>query len=363
MTVPTAASLHVDDIWTGLGISEGAQHLGAFSGSTIADNQTVKAAIQALETAVEGKAAVNASTTGSAGSLKSPATTGLTTITGPGAGQTRNVTIPDANLTIGTLTENKLCLGTATGFNCNNDSLSISTISPTTLNLPSTNADPATTAGQIRHDSTDTDASAGGILEWWDGTNTRRVVDIAAVAAANYTVVTKEEYLPIRYAEDDDSVTAPGAAAEIGTTTMIGRSFVEDADNGVVFWWKVPSDYVGGIKYRVTYAIQTTAGADETVAFALSGCSVGDSDGIACAEGTAINVTDELSDAYVGDTDVIITGWSTEVTVTNIAAGEMAKLLFIRDVSEDDYDDADDNVKVVGIEIKYKARIFGVDAY
>lgn len=41
------------------------------------------------------------STTGSAGSLKSPATTGVTTITGPGAGTTRVLTIPDSNMTLG----------------------------------------------------------------------------------------------------------------------------------------------------------------------------------------------------------------------------------------------------------------------
>jgi hypothetical protein len=42
----------------GLGLSEGDQHLGVFTGTTINDNVTVKAALQALETAVEGKQAV-----------------------------------------------------------------------------------------------------------------------------------------------------------------------------------------------------------------------------------------------------------------------------------------------------------------
>ena len=45
-------------------------------------------------------AAPNASTTGSAGSLKSPTTTGLTTVTGPAAGQTRAKTVRDADDTI-----------------------------------------------------------------------------------------------------------------------------------------------------------------------------------------------------------------------------------------------------------------------
>jgi hypothetical protein len=49
---------------------------------------------------LDKKAAVNASTTGSAGSVKSNATTGIMQITGPAAGSTRVVTIPDANVTI-----------------------------------------------------------------------------------------------------------------------------------------------------------------------------------------------------------------------------------------------------------------------
>jgi hypothetical protein len=51
--LPTAASLSVDDLITLSGVSEGATHLGIFSGTTITDNQTLKAAIQILETAVE----------------------------------------------------------------------------------------------------------------------------------------------------------------------------------------------------------------------------------------------------------------------------------------------------------------------
>ena len=53
VAIPTAASLAVDDLITLSGVAEGAANLGAFTGSTIADNQTVKAALQALETFVE----------------------------------------------------------------------------------------------------------------------------------------------------------------------------------------------------------------------------------------------------------------------------------------------------------------------
>lgn len=48
------ADLSVDDLITLSGVSEGAANLGTFTGTTIADNQTVKQALQALETSIEG---------------------------------------------------------------------------------------------------------------------------------------------------------------------------------------------------------------------------------------------------------------------------------------------------------------------
>jgi len=47
---------HIDNVVSLTGVSKDAANLGTFTGSTIADSSTVKAAIQALETAVETKA-------------------------------------------------------------------------------------------------------------------------------------------------------------------------------------------------------------------------------------------------------------------------------------------------------------------
>lgn len=47
------ALLSIDDLVTLSGVSDGAVNLGTFTGSTISDNQTIKSALQALETAVE----------------------------------------------------------------------------------------------------------------------------------------------------------------------------------------------------------------------------------------------------------------------------------------------------------------------
>ena len=49
-----ANETHVDNMATLTGMAKDSTHLGAFSGAVIADNQTVKAALQALETRVEG---------------------------------------------------------------------------------------------------------------------------------------------------------------------------------------------------------------------------------------------------------------------------------------------------------------------
>ena len=56
----TANETHIDNMATLTGVAKDSTNLGTFSGSTIADDQTLKAALQALETAVE--AAGSAST-------------------------------------------------------------------------------------------------------------------------------------------------------------------------------------------------------------------------------------------------------------------------------------------------------------
>lgn len=58
----TKASLDVDHLITLSGVSDAADDLGTFTGSTITDSETVKGALQDLETALETKAASSALT-------------------------------------------------------------------------------------------------------------------------------------------------------------------------------------------------------------------------------------------------------------------------------------------------------------
>jgi hypothetical protein len=53
--IPTASTLHLDDVVTLTGVAAESVNLATFTGSTIPDNQTIKAALQALETADEAK--------------------------------------------------------------------------------------------------------------------------------------------------------------------------------------------------------------------------------------------------------------------------------------------------------------------
>jgi hypothetical protein len=295
-------------------------------------------AIQKLDGNIATKAAVNADTTGSAGSIKSTATTGKITISGPAAGQTRAWTVPDADVTIpaGTLAVVSGAFGTP---------------SFTALNAPTSDADPGTTAGQIKHDSTDTASNSGGTFKWYDGAQVRNFID----TGNNYTIITKTEFLPIRYAED--GTTAPATAAQIGTTHVIGRSFTEGDD--VVFTWIVPNDYVGGVKYRVIYALSANAQANETVIFSMTGCTVAHSAALACAGGTALTVTHELT-TDEDTSEAMITAYSAESNADwNVAAGSITRLAF-SNAAAGDYTG---EPLVIGIEIKYKAKIIGFDGY
>jgi hypothetical protein len=240
------------------------------------------------------------------------------------------------------------------GVNAANDALECkSTLNLTTINLPSTDADPGTTAGQIRHDSssTEADTAARGVLKWYDGTGVRTLID----TGTNYTVITKTEYMPIRYAED--GTTAPSAAAEIGTTTAIGRSFTEADD--VVFWWVVPADFVGGVKYRVMYALSANAQANETVIFSMAGSDVIHSGALAGAAGTALTITQELT-TDEDTSELMVTDYSAESNADwSLTAGALARLQF-SNAAAGDYTG---EPLVIGIEIKYKAKMLGFAAY
>lgn len=160
-------------------------------------------------------------------------------------------------------------------------------------------------------------------------------------------------YDPIPIAWMQDGTSAPAAADDSTRAPFVYRDFDSTADEDLNFIWFVPSDVSGTtIQYRVKYLITNATGpsATEGVAFGLSGVSAGDNDASNGTKGTVVVVTDDTLNA--AQWDVMITGWSGNVTVTNMAAGEVAEMALIRDVS-DAVDDYGQDVGVFAVEIRY----------
>lgn len=233
----------------------------------------------------------------------------------------------------------------------------LGTPSFTALNIPSGTGDAGTTAGNIVHDNNDTAGNANGNLEWYDGAQVRSLVD----TGTNYTVITKTEYIPVGYMED--GAAPPAAASVLASTRKVKiRAFDGASDENLEVHWIVPTDYVGGIKFRfVGFVNAATAPANtEVVAFSLAGCSLGNSDVLGCTVGTA-QTSSLTADATYVQYDRLAGAYSSEITVTDIAAAESVMFLLTRlAASTDTY--AQD-FGLAGIEIKYKAKIIGFAGY
>lgn len=184
------------------------------------------------------------------------------------------------------------------------------------------------------------------------------MANTGAVTIANDSVdagmiSTMNAYANIPVAWMKDGTSAPDATDDGSTRPPYAyRTFASDADEDLNFVWFVPSDLSGSvIQFRVKYLVTNATGpSSEGVAFGLSGVSLGDNDATNGAKGTVVVVTDPTITA--AQHDVLITGWSGDVTITNLAAGEVAELAFIRDVS-DASDDYGQVVGVIAVEIRY----------
>lgn len=170
-----------------------------------------------------------------------------------------------------------------------------------------------------------------------------------------YTWNTKTIFIPITSPFIADGASAPDAAAVVnsGNGYITARTFDSSADEDVMIFWPVPenADVSEGIKYRVLLVVTAaTAPSSEGVAFYLAGASVGTGDSIGITLGTAVKSSKTgMSDARY---DLVWTDQSDTVTVTDLAADEVALLSLYRDVSDTD-DDYGQLIGVVGIELEY----------
>jgi hypothetical protein len=105
----------------------------------------------------------------------------------------------------------------------------LGTLAPTTFNLPSSNADPAAVAGQIRHDSTVTNFT-NGALRYYNGAAIKQLIDMTAATAEGCTddqVVAYDADNDLWYCKDDansGSATALDAIADAGADGTIAQT-------------------------------------------------------------------------------------------------------------------------------------------
>lgn len=226
----TLMVLTLAEMATSLGVSASLDDLDNIPSDTVDDDKIDAACVATL----------NQATTGSAGSLKSTATTGLMSITGPGAGTTRVKTVRDANDTILELGGSYTPTGT---WDWSSATLTFGTLAPTALNLKSSNADPGATAGQIKHDSTVAGLTTGSLV-WYDGDEFRYPVDLDTLGTASedgYFV--KYDYSNGKYVLDE--ATAVNALDDLTDVVITSAQRGDILYRGASGWVNLHNDIAG----------------------------------------------------------------------------------------------------------------------
>lgn len=186
--------------------------------------------------------------------------------------------------------------------------------------------------------------------------------DLTVHGTMSYTQVAYD-FIPIEWCHD--GAVPPFAAAEVadGNGAVQARGFgaaAGDTVEDVVCPWEIPDDIIeaSGIKFKVSLIVTNGTGPSaQGLSFKVSGYSIGDNDPLDAAFGSEAesNKTGITAVQY----DRLETSYSSVVTVTALAAGELAMLHFERDTA-----DADDTyakpMSVTGIIIKYERSIGSV---
>lgn len=341
IAIGTAASLHVDDILTALGIASEATHFGTFTGSTIADSQTAKAALQALETALELRALAAAGTH-----------TGLTTLNALAFSTAQAVTeVSDA---VSAVTASKIvvtsetsttdtlkeitCTGTCPGillvFPAAGHTITITDTASSTITIPSGSTITIVSTGlpfatfiydylaskYVAQNLPDTfnidtlDMTAGtSSIPWKVGTDPDLSVDYAAGLDTDGANVTGDMIIRVR--DTADNQVAMGRKLHDIHVTVVKPQDMADAVRDAFLVWSNET----GMTFTVT-GWKCWAGADDTSlnieTTAADGSTNATVDAVECATGGG---------PY--------TGSDTTITAGTIAAGSLIWL---------DFDDTDD---------------------
>ena len=170
---------------------------------------------------------------------------------------------------------------------------------------------------------------------------------------------TKEKsiFIPIEWAEDGSTAPAATVLISNGNGSIRVRKFdgVTQTED-VVFPWQVPNDIVvgEGIKYQVVNVVtEATGPSAEEIAFDLAGYCSGSGDGIGGTFGTRVeSASGSITEVQY---DLVYTSKSNKVTVTDLAAGELAQLRLERD-HDDTNDTYGQDIGVAGIIIYYTSK-------
>jgi hypothetical protein len=263
-----------------------------------------------------------------------------------------SITVSQSLALTGTMNDGKYCTYASSGnvIACNStpagtgDFLADGSVPMTDgIVLADGNGDAPTTDGEMKYDRTTEKLQVG------DGAATKEFVPVGVSS-----MITKYQYFPAAWMEDN--ATTPAAAAALISGEEIKARLFADNETTIVLW-QVDPEWTAGLKFRVYYSLVAAGEADDTATFRLKGCSVGNSDLLTCTAGDPIGVSDEIgTDDEINE--LMITGWSDAVTITNLAANELARLTFYRGS-----DDEAGELNVIGIEIKYQAKVSAASDY
>jgi len=244
----------------------------------------------------------------------------------------------------GTFTDGKLCTYASSGavISCNTDAAGTGTM---------------TTVSEEHVEVGDADVTQLNFGAGFDVADNGTIAEItleSTVVQAGVTEITKYQYLPAAWFEDN--ATAPAAPPAVIDGPEIKARLFADNETSIVLW-QVDPEWSAGLKFRVYYSLVANGEANDTAIFRLKGCTVGNSEALTCTAGDPIGVTDELGTDDDAN-ELMITDWSDAVTLTGIAANKLARMTFYRGE-----DDEAGELNVIGIELKYKAKVSAASDY
>lgn len=218
------------------------------------------------------------------------------------------------------------------GSNSDNTALEFkSSLSVSEINLPSSDADPATTSGQIKHD-TSHESITGGVLKWFDGTNVRVLMDRLNAGTGSGNLKSKG-YIVLTHPHLVDGT---GCVLQTTPTTeYYGQGlFADDADKAVNYLeyrLTVPEDIDLNIDLKLERWKFRLGGADTGKhAYIISMDGVADSAPYAGSLGDPVNVF-FAGDASGADGDVetvsavTLTDWKAALTAGQLWVIRMAR--------------------------------------